>query len=98
MTALEFLKENNTITNKTYQELCKVSKATATRDLTELVDKFNIVKRVGDVGAGTLYRLIGSIGSKLAQKCGIKPRPGAYSRNVIGYLITENNQHFKLLK
>jgi ATP-dependent DNA helicase RecG len=60
ITALEFLKENKTITNKTYQELCKVSKATATRDLTELVDKFNIVERVGDVGAGTLYRLIGS--------------------------------------
>ncbi len=60
ISALEFLKENKTITNKTYQELCKVSKATATRDLTELVDKFNIVERVGDVGAGTLYRLIGS--------------------------------------
>jgi len=60
ITALEFLKENKTITNKTYQELCKDSKATATRDLTELVDKFNIVERVGDVGAGTLYRLIGS--------------------------------------
>jgi ATP-dependent DNA helicase RecG len=58
--ALKFLKENGTISNKTYQELCKVSKATATRDLTELVDKFNIVERVGDVGAGTLYRLIGS--------------------------------------
>ena len=58
--ALEFLKENETISNKTYQELCKVSKATATRDLTDLVEKFKMVERIGDVGAGTLYKLIGS--------------------------------------
>ncbi|PWD97492.1 ATP-binding protein [Marinilabilia rubra] len=60
LTAIEFLKENGTISNKTYQELCKVSKATATRDLAELVEKFNMVERIGDVGAGTLYKLIGS--------------------------------------
>ncbi|MFP4048163.1 MAG: hypothetical protein ACLFT4_10455 [Bacteroidales bacterium] len=40
--------------------MCKVSKATATRDLTELVEKFNMLERIGDVGAGTLYQLIGS--------------------------------------
>jgi ATP-dependent DNA helicase RecG len=51
---------SRTISNKTYQELCKVSKAKATRDLTELVEKFNLGKRIGNVGAGTLYKLIGS--------------------------------------
>jgi len=58
--AIEYLKENKTITNKKYQELCKVSKATATRDLTELVEYFQLLERIGDVGAGTTYKLIGS--------------------------------------
>jgi len=40
-----------------------VSKATATRDLTELIDKFILLERKGEVGAGTVYKLIGSKGS-----------------------------------
>jgi len=35
----------------------------ATRDLKELVDKFKILKRTGDLGTGTNYVLIGSIRS-----------------------------------
>ncbi len=58
--AIEYLKENHSITNKIYQEVCEVSKATATRDLTELIEKFKILERSGDVGAGTSYKLIGS--------------------------------------
>lgn len=58
--AIEYLNENNTITNKIYQELCEVSKATATRDLSELVEKHKLLERTGDVGAGTTYKLIGS--------------------------------------
>ncbi len=58
--AVKYLKENNQITNKIYQELCDVSKATATRDLTELIDKYKLLERFGEVGAGTLYKLIGS--------------------------------------
>jgi len=42
------------------QKLNAVSKATATRDLTELVENFKIFKRAGDVGAGRNYILIGS--------------------------------------
>ncbi|HKK81593.1 MAG TPA: ATP-binding protein [Prolixibacteraceae bacterium] len=57
---IEFLKDNKTITNKTYQNLCNVSKATATRDLTELVEKYKLLERTGEVGAGTTYKLIGS--------------------------------------
>ncbi len=58
--AIEFLKEKGSITNSDYQTLNNISKATATRDLTELVDKYNILKRSGEVGAGTNYILIGS--------------------------------------
>ena len=58
--AIEFVKENRNITNKIYQEICEVSKATATRDLTELIEKFKILERSGEVGAGTSYKLIGS--------------------------------------
>ena len=55
-----FVKEKGKISNSGYQELFSVSKATATRDLTELVEKYKIFKRSGDVGAGTSYDLIGS--------------------------------------
>lgn len=58
--AVEYLKENQSITNKIYQEICEVSKATATRDLTELIEKFKLLERTGEVGAGTSYKLIGS--------------------------------------
>ncbi len=58
--AVLYLKEKGKITNSDYQTLNAVSKATATRDLTELVEKFKILKRTGDIGAGTNYILIGS--------------------------------------
>lgn len=58
--AILFVKENKSISNSNYQDLCEVSKATATRDLTELVEKYGLLERKGDVGAGTTYKLIGS--------------------------------------
>jgi ATP-dependent DNA helicase RecG len=58
--AIEYLKKSKQITNKIYQEICEVSKATATRDLTELIYKYKLLERSGDVGAGTTYKLIGS--------------------------------------
>ena len=58
--AVIFVKEKGKMSNMNYQELFGISKATATRDLTELVDKYKILKRTGDVGAGTIYELIGS--------------------------------------
>ncbi len=50
--AIEYLKENIKITNSEYQKLNSVSKATATRDLMELVEKHKILKKEGKVGAG----------------------------------------------
>jgi ATP-dependent DNA helicase RecG len=58
--AIIFIKEKGKISNSEYQELNNVSKATATRDLSELVEKYEILRREGDIGAGTNYVLIGS--------------------------------------
>ncbi len=57
--AIEFLKENLKITNSQYQKVNSVSKATATRDLTELVDKFKLIEKKGITGVGTYYELKG---------------------------------------
>ncbi|MCE5346035.1 MAG: putative DNA binding domain-containing protein [Bacteroidales bacterium] len=58
--AIIFIKEKGKISNSEYQDLNNVSKATATRDLSELVEKYEILRRAGDIGAGTNYVLIGS--------------------------------------
>ncbi len=57
--AIFFTKENRRISNSTYQKLYRVSKATATRDLTELVEKYNLFEKLGQTGAGTSYVLNG---------------------------------------
>lgn len=58
--AVLFVKDHGKINNSDFQALNNVSKATATRDLTELTGKFMILARSGEVGAGTNYVLIGS--------------------------------------
>jgi ATP-dependent DNA helicase RecG len=58
--AIEFVKEKGKMTNTDFQELQNVSKATATRDLTELVEKFELLDKVGQTGVGTAYILKGS--------------------------------------
>ncbi len=58
--AMKYIKENGKITNTEYQSLCNISKATTTRDLAELVEKYSLLKRTGGKGAGTHYSLIGS--------------------------------------
>jgi ATP-dependent DNA helicase RecG len=46
------------ITNAEYQEINNVSRRTATRDITELVENFKIIEQTGSVGAGSYYKLI----------------------------------------
>ena len=58
--AVLYIKEKGKISNSEYQELNDISKATATRDLSVLVEKYEIIKRTGDIGSGTNYVLIGS--------------------------------------
>lgn len=57
--AVLFVKEFGSITNAKYQELNKVSKPTATRDLQEL-NKKEILENTGKKGAGAVYVLVGS--------------------------------------
>ena len=54
--AVEYVKKNGKITNKEYQALLKVSRMTATRDLTKLVEK-NILQSSEAKGAGSFYVL-----------------------------------------
>ncbi|ADQ40173.1 putative transcriptional regulator [Caldicellulosiruptor acetigenus I77R1B] len=54
--AVMYVKEKGRITNKEYQEICSVSKATATRDLTELVN-MGIFSICG-VGKRTLHYIL----------------------------------------
>jgi ATP-dependent DNA helicase RecG len=58
--AVLIVKEKEKITNSEYQELFDVSKATATRDLTELVENFALLDKIGQTGVGTAYILKGS--------------------------------------
>lgn len=55
--AVNFVKEKGKISNTDFQELNGVSKATATRDLTELAEKYKLFKKLGQTGAGTAYIL-----------------------------------------
>ncbi len=54
--AAMFVKENGKITNKEYQELCKVQKRQSTDDLKKLEEK-EIFNRIGTTGKGTYYVL-----------------------------------------
>ena len=54
---IRYLKETGKITNSDYKNLNNISKATATRDLTELLNKFEIIIKVGETGVGTFYTL-----------------------------------------
>jgi len=55
--AVLYVKEKGKITNGEYQEINDVSRRTATRDLLDLVEKFNIMVPEG-AGAGNFYKLI----------------------------------------
>jgi len=57
--AVLYAKENNRISNKEYQSINNVSKRTATNDLTELVDRFKILNKIGTSGAGIYYKIMG---------------------------------------
>lgn len=53
------IKEKGAISNADYQKEFNVSKATATRDLTELADRFMFLEKKGSAGAGRTYSLKG---------------------------------------
>lgn len=61
--AVAFTKEHGKISNSQYQELTSVSKPTASRELREMKSK-GILKSIGTRGAGSTYKIMGSIGSE----------------------------------
>lgn len=58
--AVLYVKEKGSITNTQYQKLTGIAKATATRDLTQLVEDFKLLEKSGITGVGTSYILKGS--------------------------------------
>ena len=54
-----FVQEYGKISNTKVQELCKVSKRTASRYLSKLEEEF--LEKQGDTGKGTFYSLKGSL-------------------------------------
>ena len=54
--AVLYVREKGKITNKEYQEINQISNRTATTDLKELVEKFNILK-ISGAGASTFYHI-----------------------------------------
>jgi ATP-dependent DNA helicase RecG len=62
--AVLFAKEKGKITNSDYQELNGVSKRTATRELTALVDTFKTLIKEGTSGSSIAYKIIGLVGPK----------------------------------
>ncbi|MFN2396958.1 MAG: ATP-binding protein [Bacteroidales bacterium] len=57
METVKFIKKQGKISNSEFQDLFGVSKATATRDLAEIVDKWDLLVKVGLTGVGTVYKL-----------------------------------------
>ncbi|NCA76923.1 MAG: transcriptional regulator [Alphaproteobacteria bacterium] len=55
--AVQFVLEKGKISNSDFQLINSVSKATASRDLSELVEKFNLFIKQGLTGVGTIYIL-----------------------------------------
>jgi ATP-dependent DNA helicase RecG len=58
--AFFYVKEKGLITNKEYQELCKVKERLATKELKDLVIK-EIFNKIGTTGKGTYYIIKGRI-------------------------------------
>ncbi|ROL61363.1 hypothetical protein D9V86_06185 [Bacteroidetes/Chlorobi group bacterium ChocPot_Mid] len=55
--AVLWIKERGNINNSEYQKVTNIAKPTATRDLAELIEKYNLIYKEGKVGSGTKYFL-----------------------------------------
>ena len=60
--AILYIEKHKNITNKDYQKINNISKRTASSELTELVENYNILNKVGNYGAGVSYEAITIIG------------------------------------
>ncbi len=57
--AIIFVKEKGKITNSEYQLINETSKRTATHELTQLTQEYNLLKKSGVRGAGVFYTIMG---------------------------------------
>jgi len=57
--AVLYVVENKKITNSEYQKINSVSKRTATNDLTELVNEFALLIKIGTSGSNIWYEIVG---------------------------------------
>jgi len=57
--AVLFAKEKGKITNSDYQALNRISKRTATTELTELAEKFKVLIKTGTSGSSISYKTVG---------------------------------------
>ena len=62
--AVMHVKEKRQITNKEYQEICKTSKRTASRDLLDLASS-GVFEQIGTTGVGTAYILKAPYGATM---------------------------------
>ncbi|MCL2042196.1 MAG: transcriptional regulator, partial [Bacteroidales bacterium] len=74
--AVLYVRENGKITNKEYQKINSVSKRTATNDLTELVNEFAILKKIGTSGSNIWYELVGQVGRQWGNSGAINAEVG----------------------
>ncbi len=61
LNAVKYVQNHTQITNHEYQKINDVSKATATRDIQDLIVK-EILKNIGTKGSSAIYKLF-SVGS-----------------------------------
>lgn len=55
--AVLYVKEKGKITNGEYQEINNISRRTTTSELTELVENFKILEKIGTAGSSVMYKL-----------------------------------------
>ena len=57
--AVMYAKEKRKITNTDYQTINSVSKRTATNDLSEIVNKYSLLIKIGTSGSNIWYEIVG---------------------------------------
>ncbi|MDD4969475.1 MAG: ATP-binding protein [Paludibacter sp.] len=60
--AMHYVKLHGKITNRNYQQINNISKRTASYDLTELVENYHTLIKIGNSGAGVSYETISKMG------------------------------------
>jgi len=60
--AMHYVRLHGKITNRNYQQINNISKRTASYDLTEMVENYHTLIKIGNIGAGVSYETISKMG------------------------------------